>query len=75
MLYYEEYARISVVRNNRRKLKKKTFSEVYRARNVTLKEEECYECELSVKIPCSKLVVHTNMSYFTKLGIYWDKEI
>ena len=54
--------------------KKSTFSEVSRARIVNLKEEGCSECQVSVKIDCSKPVAHTAMNYFTKLGIYWDEE-
>ena len=42
---------------------------------MTLKEEGCSECKFSLKIGCSKLLANTALSYFTKLGMYWDEEI
>ena len=39
-----------------------------------MKEEACSECQITVKIGCIKPVAHTAVSYFTKLGIYWDQE-
>ena len=41
---------------------------------MTSKEEGCSECQISVKIGCSKPVAHTALSYFTKRGINWDEE-
>ena len=41
---------------------------------MTLKDKWCSECQISVKIGCSKRVAHTALSYFTKLGIYSGEE-
>ena len=41
---------------------------------MTLKEEVCSECQISVKIGCSMPVVLTATNYFTKTGIYWEEE-
>ena len=41
---------------------------------MTVKEEGCFECLISMKTGCSKPVAHTTVKCFTKLGIYWDEE-
>ena len=41
---------------------------------MTLKEEGCSECKVSVEMDSSKPVAQTAVSYFTKLVIYWDDE-
>ena len=41
---------------------------------MTLKEEGCSEDQISVKIGFNKLVTHTAVTYFTKLGTYRDQE-
>ena len=38
---------------------------------VILKEDECYECQISVNIGCGKPVAQNAMRYFTDLWIYW----
>ena len=41
---------------------------------MTLKEERCSQSKILLKIGCNKPGAHTAVSYFTKLGIYWDEE-
>ena len=41
---------------------------------VTLKEDGISECEISVEVGCGKQVAHNALSYFTKLGIFWDEK-
>ena len=50
------------------------FSDVHKARVVTLKDKGSSQGRISVRIGCSKPVAHTALSYFTNLEIYWDKE-
>ena len=41
---------------------------------MTLKEEGCSDCKFLLEIVCKKPVAHTTLSFFGKLGTYWDEE-
>ena len=41
---------------------------------MTLKDEGCSECHISMKIGCSQPVAPTAVSYFAKFGTYGGKK-